>query len=206
MSDAPQPASAQIRLACDSASFAPPQDILTNAVPQFWRAAALQLQLGLFVRAVLADVSALTSLTLEIKALTEANAAPAPDAPLLLTKTINAFSTSLTLAQWTAGEAQHAVIDLAAEETNLPAGQLWLLLYGWNSSGSRIIFAAGKITCVETGGPSVGDPPPSTPVYLTAAETVAAINAQLAVKVLFPAGVNAVRFNLDGTFDLVNIT
>lgn len=203
---APQPASAQVRLACDSASFTAPQDLLTTAAPMFWRAAALQLQLGLFVRGVLADVSALTSLTLEIKALSETNTAPAPDAPPLLIKTIGSFNAALTLDQWKAGADQHVVVDLAAEETNLQAGQLWLLLYGWNRAGSRIIFAAGKITCVETGGPSVGEPPPAVPTFLTAAETSAAIAAALGARVLLPPGVNAVRLNRDGTFDLLEIT
>ena len=205
---APQPASTLLRIACDSVRLNQPTNQLTNQTPAIALCAACRIELALFVNGVLADVSALTSLTLELKPLNESNQAPTPYTLPLASVTTSIFDNACTSETWASGTGKHCALELTQDQLNQEPGQLWLLIYGVNTAGARIIFMAGQITGLATGGPSVAEPPPAAPLFYTAAESDARFEriGGGSVKIILPAGVDAVRFNEDGSFDLVRIT
>ncbi|MDB6022617.1 MAG: hypothetical protein JWQ04_2474 [Pedosphaera sp.] len=107
----------RIRLAIDTSQMGTINDVLTGATPQFWNGVDLQFELAIFYGAVLAAVSNLDSITVDLKA-----GSPRTGLPLM-SKTIasGALNQGLTLDAWNAGAVAdcHALLVFANGETNL---------------------------------------------------------------------------------------
>ena len=95
----------RIRFAGDSVRFDGPRDKLRTAMPVFWRGNDLQFEVAVFENDLLQDISNLTQLTLEIKALGSDGVPPDPTATALMSKSVDAvdMNNSLTLTQWNDG-------------------------------------------------------------------------------------------------------
>lgn len=167
----PQLAKTRIRIKADANNRDEPKNILTQNQIAFWRGADLQFEVGLFqgAAAFIDDVSNLDTLTLEIKTLASGSTAPDPATAPLMEQSV--FLADITEVNWDAGTAQHALLEFSAAESNISAGEKWLLIYATttDSPAETITLVAGKISVKEDGGPSVGDPDAIDPAPLSSA-------------------------------------
>jgi len=114
----------RIRLACDGAKpFADLLDQATGATPVFPHGRNINVEVALFNNGLLDALASVTSLTLDIKALTAAGVIE-PTAAALLTKTVSSASFNLQLKQdnWNNdvdvnGSSFHAAFALTSAET-----------------------------------------------------------------------------------------
>ena len=160
----------RIRFAGDSVRFDGPRDKLRTAMPVFWRGNDLQFEVAVFENDLLQDISNLTQLTLEIKALGSDGVPPDPTATALMSKSVDAvdMNNSLTLTQWNDGSTQHAIISFTGQESNIAAGENWLVLWATTNDvpGRIITLAAGRIKVLEDGaGLSTTPSPPQNTYY-----------------------------------------
>lgn len=162
--------------------FATPVDLLrpeqdqTIRIP---RGVDIQIEFAAGFLGGAVDISNITSLTMEMKALRQGRYAPLDTAPLLATATVasEAFThvEDLDIETFRSGSADHlqATIVLTAGETaNLPAGPVWLVILGItdDAPSHKVLYVAGRIEAVEDGQGS-GTPPAEPQVsYYTAAE------------------------------------
>jgi hypothetical protein len=150
------------------------QEQTANKQLQFPSGTDLQIEVGIYeTSAAFYDISNVVSLTLEIKALDSGNA-PAASASTAMGKTITGTpsatdgqidATSIVVADWTARTAQHATFLFTDDESNLAAGDWWMVLSALLSDGARISLAWGKVKIIQDGtGPTVA-PDPADPSY-----------------------------------------
>jgi hypothetical protein len=147
----------RIRIAVDTSKFNGPSDLLTGQSVKFWRSSDLQFELGLFYgAALLTNIAALQSLTLQIKPLGESGGAPDPATAPLMSATITTFNGALTSQQWADGTHQHAVVSFSGTASNIAAGKKWIVLTAVLISGAVVTLLAGECECAEDGYNSAG--------------------------------------------------
>jgi len=115
----------RIRLKIDAAQATSEQfkDVNTSKTPELWKGNDVQFEIGMFFNdALITDISNIASLTVKVKATTDKTG----DA--LMTKTITSLST-ITAENWTDGAAQHALVEFASADTNIPEGTYWMVVY-----------------------------------------------------------------------------
>jgi hypothetical protein len=114
-----------IRLKIDAAKATSEQfkDVNTNKTPELWKGNDVQFEIGMFFNdEIVTDVSNIASLTIKVKA------ADAKTSDALMTKTITALG-DITAEAWAGNSAQHAAVTFASAETNIPAGDYWMVVY-----------------------------------------------------------------------------
>jgi hypothetical protein len=149
----------RFRIKADAGEFAAPKDFFTSTTVKFWRGTDLQFEIGVFFRAVLQSIANLASITIEIKEPANGGAPDPATAPLMM-KTVLAVDLDDTVDDETFanGTKQHALAVFTNTESNIPAGNKWLLVYALDDLGQKFTLAAGLCQVVEDGGPSTGDP------------------------------------------------
>jgi hypothetical protein len=192
----------RLRIALDGSSTGEGKLQGSSTVPFFWKGFDATLELAFVLGTTIQDISKLTAVYLEIKATV--------DGAALITKTQTSLDNTLASATWADLTKQHCKFELSAAELNIALDtgaaekQLYAIVYGVTNDepSKNVPLGFFKPTLKLFGAQIAGTPPDPDSIYQTAEQIAALIGA----KILFPAGVNAVRFNLDGTFDLVNIT
>lgn len=164
----------RIRLAIDTSQMGTINDVITGATPQFWNGVDLQFELAVFYGAVVASVSNLDSITVDLKLGDPRTGLP------LMSKTIasGALNQSLTLDAWKGGAVAdcHTLAVFTNEESNLNLNAdtqtFWLVVSALTSDSPthKLVLGATPITVTE-GGEGV-TPPASVvaPQYYTAAQ------------------------------------
>lgn len=174
---------ALLRLAPDAANKANFRDTLTSQTPQTWRGNVLRVDVGLFAglanflvttddQVIDLVASGLQSLTLEVKAALD------PAAARLMAKTVASFDNSLTAAAWNAGTGQHCTFLFSETETNIAAGQYFLIITGITSDGP-FTFGVTELSVLEDGSPGNAENPAANPGSAISLEQADARYAQL---------------------------
>ncbi len=165
----------RIRLAADAALFSAPLDQQTAATPSFWRGNDLQFEIAVFNNRILQSVANLASLTVEIRARASDGGPPDPSTAPLMAATVQAASLddTLTNQNWDEGSGAHAQVSFTAAESNIVAGDHWLLVQALttDSPARRLTLTAGLIRVLEDGGGLVSEPVPAGPLYYNASES-----------------------------------
>jgi hypothetical protein len=165
----------RIRLAIDTSQMGIINDVLTGATPQFWNGVDLQFELAIFYGSVLAAVSNLDSITVDLKA-----GDPRTGLPLMSqTVASGSLNNALTLEAWNGGAPTdcHALVVFTNAETNLDLGDdtdtFWLVISAITSDNPshKLVLGATPLNVTE-GGEGV-EPPASvvSPTYYTAAQS-----------------------------------
>ncbi len=146
-----------VRLKLDYGVDPAPEGVAISA----WRAVALDIDVGLFFKGAVDDLTGLTSLTFRALATREATTN-------LISKTTTIFDDALTLNTWNAGTAQHATISLTAAQMNLDLagegaklGRFYCVLEADRASGGKIVLGEGTLTLLKTA--ETADAPPENP-------------------------------------------
>ncbi|GAB4180125.1 MAG: hypothetical protein Fur0032_21020 [Terrimicrobiaceae bacterium] len=154
----------RIRVPIDTSKFDSPQDILTKSALRAWNGSPAQIEIGLFYGATLiTDLSLLTELTIQIKAVGTNNSAPAETAPVLASKTVTVFDDTLTTSTWDDGTKQHAVFSFTSAELKLGPATYWFEIVGSiTGEPEPITYAAGTLQLTgdgyENGAGAAPDP------------------------------------------------
>jgi hypothetical protein len=158
----------RVRLAIDLASkkVVDLSDAVSGDPAIFARAAALQIEVGLFYNAQIIDISNIVSASIAIKS------AEDPDDAVAMTKTIgpNAMNKGLTQTEWETQEADkaHFIFTWLSTETadgafGTPAdtAKHWLVLSGLTDDDQldADLFGCGKISSYDAGLSALGAPP-----------------------------------------------
>lgn len=126
-------------------------DVLTSASPKFFAGEDVSIQVGVFTGSTVEDVSNVTSVITEIKALA-AGGPPLGTSAYLVQKTNSSFDNTLDSATWNDGSKQHFTITLTDTDTgSLKEGIKWISSYAVLSDGTKITLFAGKIQVTEDG-------------------------------------------------------
>jgi hypothetical protein len=109
-----------------------PLDVGRFAHPTFFLGVPTTLRLAFYQRGVLADVSSLLRVAVELKAQATGGGAPAQDAvPLAAPDPVTALDDALLVAAWLGRTGQHATVEFTAADLTftLPtAGRAWLVI------------------------------------------------------------------------------
>ncbi len=152
-----------------------------------WQGNALDVQLGIFNGAQVADASSIQSVTLRIN--------PSRlDSKILASKTITSFDNTLDLASWNNGSKQHGLISLSNNETNLDLAKqctnsFWISFTAILADGKERILGAGTITLHEGNNNATNPPPSNSGTALTVDEA----NSLYANKQAFDTHVDKVK-------------
>lgn len=145
------------RLAIDMLGFEPPRDVDSGWPVRAWLGSSLRLDLAFFYRAALASVAQLAAITIEFKAQSGDESAPAPaadDAPLLSVE-IDSFDNTVDAATWAAGTKQHATVEFTAAQmtfTQPAKGRGWIVISGtFTDDSETTILAAGPCEMLAHG-------------------------------------------------------
>lgn len=182
----------RIRIKADPSNAQGLLNEYSGATPHIYRARAVQFDIGIFYDNVLVDdISNLTSVTAEVKALNADGSIDTDSAPLA-SKTLSAASLDPTLdaATWQSKAKQHAAIPFTSVETALSMSgavlnklNLGLIITALTTDGERLTLCVGIIQLEEDGGVTSADTPtPGDPQYLTSAETVALVESRVPVQ------------------------
>ncbi|MDR3117372.1 MAG: hypothetical protein LBT98_02270 [Puniceicoccales bacterium] len=141
-----------LRIACDGANFDAPSALPDGRKISFWRGGDLRLELALFRRGQIEDLSNLASLAVEVHAMGPNDTPPdGSSAPLMYGELAQGdWDGTLTLEAWQQGTGQQAVFLFSHEETGLPAGDAWLVIWARTQGGEIIPYAAGRILVRES--------------------------------------------------------
>lgn len=103
----------RVRLKLDVTDTGSILDAFRNKLPSAWRNSDIQLELGIFVKDEVADLTALASVTAIIRA--------SRTGTKLIERLVDDadFNTALTAEQWAAGTHQHITIKITAAEASL---------------------------------------------------------------------------------------
>jgi hypothetical protein len=201
----------RIRLAIDTTSFDRLVDASTGQSLRLWRGNAVAFEFALFFRRgqIIADLSNLQSLTLELKTPGAGDTAPAPEAAPVATATISSFTDGITTEQFSSGAAQHGAFTFTGAQMNLAAGKYWVVIAGLTADvpARPITFGTALIDIAEDGFGEPGSPPELPDIYLTAAQSDArylprgALTALEGTLTISGAGTTAANklYNPDGT-------
>ena len=175
----------RIRLAFDVASTADAVDQLGSGTPHIWRGTDVSFELCAFYNggptatdSDVVDISNVASLTLEVKPLADR------DGDAVMTKTItSADFFTITKTNWEQGFYQCAINFLNTETApsigTADSLDFWLVISVLtNDTPDRhITWTKTKLTIEEDGTGTGLSPTPGDPLYYTAAQTDAAIQA-----------------------------
>ncbi|MGF1450260.1 MAG: hypothetical protein ACFB20_12705 [Opitutales bacterium] len=165
----------RIRVAADAALFTAPLDQRTAATPAFWRGNDLEFEIAVFSNRILQSVANLSSLTVEIRARASDGGPPEPSTPPLMTATIeaSALDDSLSAQSWDDGTGAHARVNFTAPQSNVVAGDHWLLVQALTTDNParRLTLTAGPIRVLEDGGGLVTEPPEAGQPFFNATES-----------------------------------
>ena len=103
---------ARVRIAFDLASHTAAIDAMTSSQPAIWRGNDVQFELAAFFDGALADMSSVTSITLEIKP------SPTITDAALFTGTVAGAGAVITQANWDNRTAQQFLIPMTAAQNN----------------------------------------------------------------------------------------
>jgi hypothetical protein len=157
---------------------------------QFWRGSPVRLEIAFTEKGLVSlNTESLVSLTVQIKSRDQRFAQFLWETAPLVSKTILAsgseFDHSLTDDAWEDGSGQHVVIAFTGAEMNVPPRAVessYLVLVAQVSGiDEPITLASSLIGLYEDGYSNAAGPPPS-PVesYLSASQTAALIDSQIA--------------------------
>lgn len=140
----------RLRLKVEAGVFYGIVDALTGEMPRAWRGADLRIEVGLFYRAALLEITNLESLTVEIFHKTRVGL------PFISAEVAGGdLNTTLTLEEWNAGTHEHAHVEVSAEDTNIVIHGIeelfWLVVTGQTLDEKQVTFGAGPILFVEDG-------------------------------------------------------
>jgi hypothetical protein len=178
-------------------------DVFRSGPPQMPSGRAVQFELGLFNRGVLDPLASLTSVKLEVKALTAAGIVDVASAALM-SATVSAagFDLTVTQADWDNALKEHVVIGFTQEETGLTvdAATNWRdykVIVTAQSTGGAVTIGTATLRVVKDGGLTVVTPPPvADPSYVRVDDYLA--DRQGFVKVENEAGVSFTLRNAEG--------
>lgn len=129
-----------------------PIDINTDLAPQFWKAAGIQIDAGIFDNSdVGLDLSNLDYMELSLQ--------PSPTSLVpWVTKTVLAedIESPIDFGSWLNGSAQNASFILTPADTDLgllagTSRQFWMTITGFTADGNFIVYGAGYITIFNPG-------------------------------------------------------
>lgn len=167
-----------IRLACDLAMpLKPPVNLIDGLQVRIHRGKTYQFEIGVYDKEVWQEsITQFSSVTLQVRA-TRTSAA-------IIDKTVSVPVVTVAEAAWDGKTDQHVVLTLTGAQTNaltVPSpfeADFWLALTATTTGGEVVTLGAGAIKGIEDGGQVSGSTPVSgDPTYLTAAQTIAAIES-----------------------------
>ncbi|MDR2030117.1 MAG: hypothetical protein LBP65_01460 [Puniceicoccales bacterium] len=140
-----------LRIACDGANFDAPSTLPDGRKISFWRGCDLRLELALFQRGQLEDLTNLATLVVEVRAMGPNDAPPNGSEPPLMHRelAVEELDVGATLEDWRQGTGQQAVVHFSHGEAALPAGDAWLGVWARTVDEHIIPFGAGRITVRE---------------------------------------------------------
>jgi hypothetical protein len=147
---------ANVRIACDGTHFDGPVNNLDGRKITIWCGCDLLLELAVFHRGTLQDVSNLAAITVQIKPMGQNDTAPSAAVAPIISKTVtaDAINSALTLSEWENSSKQHALVEFSGEEMAIAPGDAWLVI--WASTIDEpekiIILNAGRIAVRESSG------------------------------------------------------
>lgn len=161
-----------LRIQADVSSFENPIDITHGDVPKYWRGNDLLVELGIFSGEGLADISNLSNIHLDIRALDNDGEAPDANSPLLMSDVCSELDSTLTLEDWKDGNKQHAKFQFSGKDSNLKPGAYWLSIWAKtkDAEAHTLTIGAGIIRVLEDGGGISTTPPEPREIYYTAEE------------------------------------
>lgn len=169
-----------VRLACDLAMpLKPPVNVIDGLQVQIHRGKTYRFEIGVFDKEVWQEsISQFSSVTLQVR-LTRTSAA-------LIDVTQVITAATVPESAWDGRTDQHVVINLTGAQTNaltVPSPfelKHWLVVTATTTGGEVVTLAAGDMKGIEDGGQYSGVTPASgDPTYLTAAQTIAAIESAM---------------------------
>jgi hypothetical protein len=167
-----------IRLACDlSMPLKPPVNIIDGNQVRIHRGKTYRFEIGVYDKETWQEsITQFASVTLQVRA-TRTSAA-------IIDKTETVPVVTVAEASWDGRTDQHVVLTLTGAQTNaltVPSPftlNHWLVLTATTAGGEVVTLTAGDILAIEDGGQFSGSTPVSgDPTYLTAAQTIAAIES-----------------------------
>ena len=184
-------------------------DFVSGQNARLPRARAVQFEISLFSGETLLALTGITSVTMEVKALTTAGVIDTATANVM-SKTVSAasFNSTLTSNEWTndsGATPYHAAFQFSVAETTLTMTGVInnVVGFGWvitaTTASGTLCVGTGILNCVDDGGSGAGVPVPPTPTYTY---TDAQIEAMLAGKLSLgenPAGAAYMLVSPDGT-------
>jgi hypothetical protein len=173
----------RLRFTVDPQTFSAPVNAIDNQPPQLWRGSPARLEIAFASGgAILADISNILALTVQIKSAGPAGAAPPGDRAPQASATVDSFDAALTSSTWTAGSAQHAIVTFEGSELNLPdPGPKWLVIVAQLANVTDpVTLGAFSFDLAEDGYDSgAGAPPTPAATYLNAEQTLALLAGKL---------------------------
>jgi hypothetical protein len=167
-----------VRIACDLAlPNRAPVNIIDGMGLFINRGKAYSIELGIFDKGVWQEsIGQFASVTMQVR--------PTRVGAAIIDKTVLIVSTAVAESSWNDRTAQHAVITLTGAQTNaltVPAPYtlgVWVSIFATTTGGEIVTLASGDMTAVEDGSNfTAATPIAGDPTYLTAAQTIAAIES-----------------------------
>jgi hypothetical protein len=153
-----------VRIACDGTNFDGPVNCCDGRKITLWRGSDLRLDLAIFRRGILEDISNLAAVVVEIKPMGDRDTPPDVEVPASMLREVLAeeFNGTMELADWENGMGQQVTVEFSREETAIPPGTAWLVIWAKTlDEPYRIItLAAGRIAVRESAGGTPSLPPP----------------------------------------------
>ncbi|MDR2576732.1 MAG: hypothetical protein LBC42_01640, partial [Puniceicoccales bacterium] len=147
---------ANVRIACDGTHFDGPFNRLDGRKITIWRSCDLRLELAVFDRGILQNIGNLSTITVQVKPMGPNDSAPLSSTAPVMAKTVTAetFDETLTLEEWENGAGQHVVVEFSGEETDMEAGDAWLVIWATtvDNPAKILILSAGRIAVHESSG------------------------------------------------------
>lgn len=167
-----------VRLACDLAMpLKSPVNVIDGLQVRIHRGKTYRFEIGIFDKEVWQEtISQFASVNLQVRA-TRTSAA-------IIDVTVVVSATTVAESAWDSKTDQHVVLTLTGAQTNaltVPSPfetTFWLALSATTTGGEVVTLAAGDMKGIEDGAQYSGSTPVSgDPAYLTAAQTIAAIES-----------------------------
>jgi hypothetical protein len=172
------------------------------------RARAVQFEVALFNGGVLAELTPLSSVTLEVKP-TSGGVIDPDESPVMTRSVASAsFNASLTDDQWTNDDGStpyHALFGFNDAETVLDMTNATnnVLAYGWvifgQTTEGRVTLGVGLLDCTDDGGTGTGLDTPPVPTYTMSDEEIRALVASRVLLGVNSAGASFTLTSPDGT-------
>lgn len=196
----------RIRLAVDVHNRSMAFNVHTGDTPTMWRGTDIAMEVAFFAGEELVDVSAFSSVTVEIRDQATRQSL------MVAAQTLagDQLSSSLTAADWESGIDEHAVFSWTAEDTawelnGALQASYWVVISAitTDSPPRYVTLGATTLTVHEDGtGAPENSPTPGDPLYLTAEETQALLG-QVVRPGNNPAGMTITLTSPSGNFSRI---